>query len=69
MEFREVKYTRDSMQSVEYETPSRATSTWNIFPLAPRRSLGDRTGGDDHVNGNAIKVESSEEFLGRVSHA
>ena len=47
------------------ETSSRTAGAWNIFPLPPRCSLGYRTGGDDHVDGNAVKVEGSEEFLGK----
>jgi len=55
------------IQFVYHETQSRAASAWHIFPLASRSPFGYRTGRDDHVDGNAIKVEGSEEFLGKVS--
>lgn len=64
---REVKDTRDSIQSVYHETSSRTASAWYIFPLASRSPLGDCAGRNDHVDGNAIKVKGPEEFLGKVS--
>ena len=63
----EVKDTPDSTQSVYHKHPSRTTSTWHVFPLAPWCPLGYRTGRDDHVDGNAVKVKGSEEFLSKVS--
>ena len=63
----EVKDTRNAAQSVYHEHPSRAASTWHVFPLAPWCPLGYCTGGDDHVYRNAVKVKGSEEFLGKVS--
>ena len=53
---------------VYHEYPSRTASTWHVFPLAPWCPLGYGTGGDDHVDGNAVKIKGSEEFLGKVSY-
>ena len=65
---KEIKDTRDSTQSVDHECPSRAASTWHVFPLSPWRPLRCCTGWNDHVDRNAVKVEGSEEFLSKVNY-
>lgn len=68
MNSRGVEGTRSSTESVYREYSSRAAGTWHVFPLAPWCPLRDRTGRNDDVDGDAVKVKGSEEFLCKVNY-
>lgn len=55
----EIEGTRKSMQSVHHGIVSRAARTWYIFPLPPWCPLGYGTGGNDHVDRDAVEVQGS----------
>jgi hypothetical protein len=63
----EVKDTWESVRYVYHTTLSRTAGTWHVFPLTPWCPLRKRAGGDDYVDGNAVEVKGSKQFLGKVS--
>jgi len=64
MNIKGVEATWDSTESVYREYSSRAASTWHVFPLPPWCPLRNRTGRNDDIDGDTVKVKGSEEFLG-----